>query len=553
MAGSLSAAPKLRLVTSTVGPYSIAVNTDGEPKVVEAYNAGDGSLSLSFASTADWVSAAVNNSVSCKAKPGCVPVQLTFKTKSLLAGSYTAVVTVNDPNAVDAPQTIVVTVKIGGGIPDKIEMYVAPNGSSARTTMSSTAILYPFKSGDWLAVAASGAGSYSFGVTYTVTATHLPGMAEGDYTGAIGFSGSSFVPDNKNVQVVMHVTSKPIAEAAERLSFRIPQGGARQTQKLYVNNRGLGTLSVSGVTATAKSGGTWLTAGGPGVAIDVTADPANLTPGVYEGSLAIASNAVNGTLNVPVQLEVIPVSAPLAFYRGAINIGSWNADDPVAPGDILAIFGEQFCDQVRGAEKVPLSRELGPTRVLINGREAPLYYASYGQVNAQVPFETGAGEATVQVVRDGKPGNRVSIQVASRAPHILPLGEYGIIHNYSQDQTFPMPPTPGLPSRRARPGDALVIWVTGLGQSDPAVNTGEGAPVAEPLARIPSPVKVYFGERTFGSGVPADPFYVAMTGGLVGLYQVNVFIPPNAPKGDRVPLYLDIGTRISNTVLIAIE
>jgi uncharacterized protein (TIGR03437 family) len=551
----LSAAPKLRLVTSTFGPYSIAAKTDGAPQSIEAYNAGDGSLALATASSASWLTASVGAQAQCKSiiRPACLPIQLGFKTSALEAGTYTGVVTVSDPNAVDAPQTITVTVKVGGGIPGKLDMYVAPNGSSARATMSSTTILYPFKSGEWLAVAASGAGSYSFGVTYTVTATHQPGMAEGNYTGAIGFSGSSFAPDNRNVQVVMHVTRQPIADAPEQLSFRIPQGAARQTQKLYVNNRGMGDLTVSGVTATAKSGGTWLSAGAPGAAVEIAADPAGLSPGVYEGSLAVATNAVNGPLNVSVRFEVIPASPPVATYRGAINIGSWNANDPVAPGDIVAVFGEQLSDQTRSAEKVPLGTELGPTKVLVNDQAAPLYYASYGQVNIQIPFDTPAGEATIRVVRDNKPGNAVSIQVAPRAPHILPLGEYGIIQNYSQDATFPMPPTPGLPSRRAHPGDALVMWVTGLGQSDPPVKTGDGAPTAEPLARIPIPVKVYFGERTFGSGAPADPFYVAMTAGLVGLYQVNVFIPPDAPKGDRVPLYLDIGARISNTVLIAIE
>lgn len=551
--GSLSAAPKLRLVTSAVGPYSIATGSDGTSKIVEAYNAGDGSLSLAFSSSAQWLSASVNRSVACPSKAGCLPVQLSFSTKSLTAGAYTGVITVNDPNAVDAPQTISVTVRIGGGIPDKIDTYVAPNGSSAQAKISSTTMLYPFKSGDWLAVAASGAGSYTFGVTYTVTTTHQAGMAEGNYTGSIGFSGSSFAPDNKNVQVVMHVTSRPIADVPERLSFRIPQGAAKQAQKLSVNNRGMGTLEVSGATATAKAGGTWLSAGAPGTAIDITADPANLAPGVYEGSVAITSNAVNGPLSVPVQLEVIPAGTPSAFYRGSINIGSWSANDPVAPGDIVAVFGEQLSDQARGAEKLPLSTQLGPTKVLVNDREAPLYYASYGQVNIQIPFETPAGDATVRVVRDGKPGNAVSVQVVPRAPHILPLGEYGIIHNYSQDVTFPMPPTPGLPSRRAHAGDVLVIWVTGLGQGDPAVKTGEGAPTAEPLARIPAPVKVYFGDRVFGSGVPVTPDFVGMTPYLVGLYQVNVSVPSLAPKGDRVPLYLDIGDRTSNTVLIAIE
>jgi uncharacterized protein (TIGR03437 family) len=116
-----------------------------------------------------------------------------------------------------------------------------------------------------------------------------------------------------------------------------------------------------------------------------------------------------------------------------------------------------------------------------------------------------------------------------------------------------MPPTPGLATNRAHAGDVLVIWVTGLGQGDPAVKTGEGAPTAEPLARIPAPPQVHFGDRLFGSGVSVTTDFVGMTPGLAGLYQVNVSIPSGTSKGDRVPLYLDMGDRTSNTVLIAIE
>jgi len=40
----------------------------------------------------------------------------------------------------------------------------------------------------------------------------------------------------------------------------------------------------------------------------------------------------------------------------------------------------------------------------------------------------------------------------------------------------------------------------------------------------------------------------------VGVYQVNVTIPANAPTGGTVPLWLEVGTsEISNTVLIAIQ
>jgi minor extracellular serine protease Vpr len=41
--------------------------------------------------------------------------------------------------------------------------------------------------------------------------------------------------------------------------------------------------------------------------------------------------------------------------------------------------------------------------------------------------------------------------------------------------------------------------------------------------------------------------------GLLGVYQVNILIPPNAPAGDAVPVALSIGGAASNTVSIAIQ
>ncbi len=50
--GSVAAAPKLRLSDTAVGPYSIAMGANGSTQVIEAWNAGDGALSLGLSSSA---------------------------------------------------------------------------------------------------------------------------------------------------------------------------------------------------------------------------------------------------------------------------------------------------------------------------------------------------------------------------------------------------------------------------------------------------------------------------------------------------------------------
>ena len=75
---------------------------------------------------------------------------------------------------------------------------------------------------------------------------------------------------------------------------------------------------------------------------------------------------------------------------------------------------------------------------------------------------------------------------------------------------------PGLP------GEALVIYMTGLGQVDGSLDAGQPAP-ASPLLRVLAPVEVQIGE-TF-----VTPDFAGLTPGFFDLYQVNIRVPQNLP------------------------
>ena len=132
-AAALSAAPRLRLVSSTVGPVSIAQGTNGATQTVEAYNAADGTLTLSFTSSVSWIAVTSGAQRACSTTTAaalCTPLQFALNTSALPAGPpVTGIVTVSDPNAVDAPQTITVTAQIGGGVPSSLTVYAAPGGT----------------------------------------------------------------------------------------------------------------------------------------------------------------------------------------------------------------------------------------------------------------------------------------------------------------------------------------------------------------------------------------------------------------------------------------
>jgi uncharacterized protein (TIGR03437 family) len=71
--------------------------------------------------------------------------------------------------------------------------------------------------------------------------------------------------------------------------------------------------------------------------------------------------------------------------------------------------------------------------------------------------------------------------------------------------------------------------------------------VLEPLSATLTTPTVSFG------GQHVSAAFAGLAPGLVGLYQVNVRVPEDAPTGDAVPLAIMIANTSSNTVTIAIE
>ena len=124
-----SAAPQLRLSTTTVGPVFITQGQNGTAQQINAANIGDGNLNLTASSTATWTNVSFGVAKSCviatASYNSCVPVNIGFlNTSALGAGNYTAVVTLTDPNAVDSPQTFTVTVQIGSAVPSSLDLYI---------------------------------------------------------------------------------------------------------------------------------------------------------------------------------------------------------------------------------------------------------------------------------------------------------------------------------------------------------------------------------------------------------------------------------------------
>jgi uncharacterized protein (TIGR03437 family) len=196
---------------------------------------------------------------------------------------------------------------------------------------------------------------------------------------------------------------------------------------------------------------------------------------------------------------------------------------------------------------------LGATRITIAGLRVPLFFSDDGQVNGQVPFELAPG-TTTQVVATAESSLAApeEITMAAVQPGIFTVNSSGqgqaaiLIANAGDVLAAPAGSIPGRVTRPAARGEFLTIYCTGLGRVSNPPASGTPAPTDGTLSHTEAIPSVTIG------GVPATVNFSGLSPGFVGLYQVNVEIPANAPVGDAVPLVLTIGGVTANSVTVAI-
>ncbi|MCX6630121.1 MAG: MBL fold metallo-hydrolase, partial [Candidatus Solibacter sp.] len=196
---------------------------------------------------------------------------------------------------------------------------------------------------------------------------------------------------------------------------------------------------------------------------------APFSPVLYKPSTVVV-NA--GTLPATTEVWVMEPASDTV----AVNAASFTPGAPVAPGSIASLFGKFSGSQSAAAVAYPLSRSLGNTEVLLAGKAVPLYYASSGQVNLQIPAGQAAGQALAEV--------RVGGQVVARAPVTVILNAPGVFAVANQDGRANAATVP------AHPGEVLHIYATGQGAVFPPVEDGVAAP-AQLLSSSPALPNVF--------------------------------------------------------------
>jgi uncharacterized protein (TIGR03437 family) len=308
------------------------------------------------------------------------------------------------------------------------------------------------------------------------------------------------------------------------------------------------TARVVSTCGTAVNDATVLAKAGS-VLIELLPAGNGLYRGVWTPDLALPTVNVKFTAVHPnfgiqertITVGVVPapgdVALPFITTDGVVGAASFAELRPLAPGEMVSIFGSGFASQDVFASTVPLNRSLGGVSVQIGNENAPLYYAGPNQINAQVPFASVPGDHLSIVINSNG-------RLSAPQTYLITAVEPSLFQNDGSAAALDGKSRFITPQNPARIGDTLQLFATGLGLTDPAVATGAAAPAS-------TTVFVDVSVRIGGVEVPV--VYQGLAPSFVGLYQVNVLLPPSLTPGDDVPVVIRQNGIPSNSVSIPLR
>ena len=237
----------------------------------------------------------------------------------------------------------------------------------------------------------------------------------------------------------------------------------------------------------------------------------------------------------------------------------------ISPRSIISVWGQNFSTDTilfpNLDSQGKLDTILGGTCLMMNGEALPIFAITPGQINAQASAAQVLGPASFTVVTDCETAAAISSaplsielgRAASATPQALTsdvematveeatpgffLFNYvvaGFIAAQFNADAVAVAPD-GMftdefgTSRPAMPGEIIVLYGTGWGETTAALDTGELATGAAEVLPGANPMVSVGGIFL----APEDVLYVGVTPATAGLFQLGIRVPAGAQPGNN--------------------
>ena len=212
---------------------------------------------------------------------------------------------------------------------------------------------------------------------------------------------------------------------------------------------------------------------------------------------------------------------PPPFYAASSIVNAADhRSEALAPNTIATIYGKDLAFITKGLSPEDLRGGILPTtligtgvRLLVGRMQANLYFVSPTQVNFLVPSLLTAGPVEVQLSLDGRYGPAVKVGLSNVSPALFHLDPQFALATRPDGSVI----TRDTP---AQPGEIIILYATGLGQTLPRVPSGQIPTSAARLDRLRD-FRVTLDGRLIEGGI----LYAGVAPGFAGLYQINLLLP----------------------------
>jgi uncharacterized protein (TIGR03437 family) len=219
----------------------------------------------------------------------------------------------------------------------------------------------------------------------------------------------------------------------------------------------------------------------------------------------------------------------LTYSAASVVNAASNLPGALAPNALLTIYGGELsfetaalqASQIEGG-RLPLAPAGIWITVQFGALNGHVLYASPNQINVLAPASLRPGRTSLRVVRQGLAGPPVELEVKAAAPGLFLWNGWALSTRADGSVVEPQRP--------ASPGEVVVLYATGLGQTDPKQEYGR-------LASGAAPVPPETGLEVILGGAPVDRkriLYAGATPGFAGLYQINLLLPEGVAPDPEV-------------------
>jgi uncharacterized protein (TIGR03437 family) len=391
-------------------------------------------------------------------------------------------------------------------------------------------------------------------VSVQVNAT---GVAGGIHTGNVNISmGGVLSSVNVTLAVPPPPSGTPFARATSACAptllaisqtgivdnFSVPAGWPASLIVQLYDNCG-NPISNGSVAASFSNGDPPLPLAGDGTTnvYSATWQPSTVVP-----SMTVTVNAESGTLTPAMAQFVGGVNpnaspAPTLIPGGTLHI-FFNVPTAealgggLAPGNVAQVYGTGLASAAGSPNVVPLVNQFNGTFMLVGPVQVPLFYVSSSLINVQMPVELAPNQYSAIVSANGALTLPETVTLVPLQPGMAANADGTVIAQHvTSGYTLVTPANP------AAPGEALVIYLAGMGATNPVVASGNPAPPQLVPANVQPTVTV--------DGVGAAIGYAGLTPGGVGLYQINFTVPPGARSGNLNLVVMQNGMPANATTL----